>query len=110
MTNKNYKTVMMNSKDKVAVALTKIEKGTTVEVNCENQLFAVTLMDELEFGHKFAVLPIKRGEDILKYGEVIGVANRDISPGEHVHIHNLDGKRGRGDKLVKQQETKINGV
>ncbi|MDQ6598863.1 SAF domain-containing protein [Bacillus salipaludis] len=39
------------------------------------------------------------GEDILKYGEVIGLATTDIEPGEHVHIHNLEGKRGRGDKV-----------
>jgi altronate dehydratase small subunit len=56
-------------------------------------------LEAIEFGHKFAVRPIRGGEDIVKYGEVIGVAVRDITPGQHMHVHNLEGKRGRGDKI-----------
>jgi transcriptional regulator with XRE-family HTH domain len=37
------------------------------------------------------------GSDIVKYGESLGMATKAISPGEHVHVHNLDSKRGRGD-------------
>ena len=33
----------------------------------------------------------------MKYGEEIGVASREISAGNHVHVHNLDSMRGRGD-------------
>ena len=36
-----------------------------------------------------------------KYGEVIGAATRDIRVGEHVHVHNVEGKRGRGDRVVR---------
>jgi altronate dehydratase small subunit len=93
-----YKTVMMKPVDKVAVALMKIPAGATIKVVCENCEFTVTLKEEIEFGHKFAVQKIQRGADILKYGEVIGRATGDIEAGEHVHIHNLEGTRGRGDK------------
>ncbi|WNC13779.1 UxaA family hydrolase [Brevibacillus brevis] len=94
-----YKTVMMKPHDKVAVALEPIPAGAEVSVVCEDRSFHITLSDPIEFGHKFAVVAIRQGEDILKYGEVIGVATREIGPGEHVHIHNLEGKRGRGDRL-----------
>lgn len=96
-----FKTVMMKPQDKVAVALSNIEAGAQLEVVCQDKTFQVTLKDQIEFGHKFAVVPIQKDEDILKYGEVIGVAVRDITAGEHVHVHNLEGKRGRGDKVVK---------
>ncbi len=43
----------------------------------------------VRMGHKFAVRPIKEGDAILKYGQVIGFAGRDIAPGEHVHVHNV---------------------
>ena len=33
----------------------------------------------------------------MKYGEEIGVASRAIAAGNHVHVHNLDSMRGRGD-------------
>ncbi|WP_102346582.1 UxaA family hydrolase [Bacillus sp. Marseille-P3661] len=96
-----HKTVMMKPHDKVAIALDYIESGTSLEVVCQDKTFNVTIKDPIEFGHKFAVVPIKLGEDIIKYGEVIGVAVKDIEVGQHVHIHNLEGKRGRGDKIDK---------
>ena len=40
-------------------------------------------------GHKYAVRDIKRGEDIIKYGQPIGHATDDIKAGEHVHTHNV---------------------
>ena len=51
----------------------------------------------LQMGHKAAVEEILAGEQIIKYGEVIGYASQMIKPGEHVHIHNVVSGRGRGD-------------
>ncbi|MEH7081309.1 UxaA family hydrolase [Neobacillus drentensis] len=94
-----FKTVMMKPNDKVAVALEGIPAGSHVKVTCQGNSFDVELKEKIEFGHKFAVKSISKGEDILKYGEVIGSATTKIDMGEHVHIHNLEGKRGRGDKV-----------
>jgi altronate dehydratase small subunit len=89
---------MLKPEDKVAVALERIEKGSSVDVNCQGKyMTTVQLKESIDFGHKFAVVSIKKGDDILKYGEVIGAATIDIAEGEHVHVHNLEGKRGRGD-------------
>nr|WP_035286756.1 UxaA family hydrolase [Brevibacillus massiliensis] len=89
----------MNPADNVATALADIPAGATVEMEVQDLHFRVQLQAAIEFGHKFAVKRIGNGQNILKYGEIIGVAIADIEPGEHVHIHNLEGKRGRGDKL-----------
>jgi altronate dehydratase small subunit len=40
---------------------------------------------------------ISKGLDILKYGEVIGRATKNIASGTHAHIHNIESLRGRGD-------------
>ena len=40
-------------------------------------------------GHKYARRDIKKGEDVIKYGNPIGHATCDIRAGEHVHTHNL---------------------
>ncbi|MCS7464340.1 UxaA family hydrolase [Paenibacillus doosanensis] len=93
-----YHTVMMKPQDKVAVALSQIPAGTTLTVSSQGKELEVTLLETIEFGHKFAVVPMEAGDDIIKYGEVIGAATRSIRRGEHVHIHNLEGKRGRGDR------------
>jgi altronate dehydratase small subunit len=55
-------------------------------------------MEKIRFGHKFAIRAIGRGEAIIKYGEPIGLATQDIAAGRHVHVHNLESTRGRGDK------------
>jgi len=49
-------------------------------------------------GHKYAVRDIEAGENIVKYGQPIGIASKDILPGQHVHVHNLESDRGRGDR------------
>ena len=43
----------------------------------------------LEDGHKYALFDIKKGENIIKYGNPIGHATEDIKAGEHVHTHNV---------------------
>ena len=40
-------------------------------------------------GHKIALRPIASGAPVIKYGQVIGAATRDIIAGEHVHTENL---------------------
>lgn len=42
----------------------------------------------LDDGHKYAIRDIKKGDDIIKYGNPIGHATEDIKKGEHVHSHN----------------------
>jgi hypothetical protein len=36
---------------------------------------------------------VKKGEGIIKYGERMGHATKDITVGEHVHTHNVLGDR-----------------
>src|SRR3954453_8469828 len=41
-------------------------------------------------GHKVAGVAINAGEPVRNCGQIIGFASRDIAPGEHVHVHNLE--------------------
>jgi altronate hydrolase len=52
----------------------------------------------LENGHKYALFDIKKGDDVIKYGNPIGHATADIKKGEHVHTHNL--KTNLSDNLT----------
>jgi altronate hydrolase len=74
-------TLQIAPEDNVVVALRLIAGGTEVD--------GVTVASEVPAGHKIATRIIRAGETVLKYGYPIGVATRDISPGEHVHTHNL---------------------
>ena len=76
--------IKIHSLDNVAVALADLTEGEVVTV--ENQ--TVTLRQAIARGHKFAVLPIAKGENVVKYGLPIGHALAEIAPGEHIHSHN----------------------
>ncbi|MBM7691541.1 altronate dehydratase small subunit [Peribacillus deserti] len=97
----SYKTLYLSNKDSVAVALSDIPEHTEVVVQTDTEDITVTLLEQIRFGHKFAVKAIDQGADIIKYGEVIGAAVSFIPAGAHVHVHNLEGKRGRGDKIAE---------
>ena len=60
---------------------------------------SLTLADPIPFGHKFALRPIPAGGPVVKYGETVGLATEDIAAGQHVHVHNVEGIKGRGDKM-----------
>lgn len=93
----SFSAVLMNENDNVATVLVDIEAQIFVTASYGDKKLNVKLLQSIPFGHKFAVGSIKKGEKIYKYGEIIGVASSDIATGEHVHVHNLEGTRGRGD-------------
>lgn len=89
------KALLLNEKDNVAIALTNLKRGDEVELSIQGINIKVKLLNDIPFGHKFSIREIKEGEHVVKYGEVIGVATKNIGVGEHVHVHNVKGLRGR---------------
>jgi galactarate dehydratase len=75
--------IILNPADDVGVARQKIGKG---EATGYNGLIAKDLIGR---GHKVALKPIKSGQEVHKFGQVIGVATADIEAGQHIHLHNL---------------------
>ena len=90
--------VKINQNDNVAVALRPLNKGEVLQT-AET---AVTLMEDIPQGHKFALREIKSGEEVVKYGFRIGFAKEDIQPGQWVHVHNV--KTALGDVLTYDYE------
>ncbi|MEM7403922.1 MAG: UxaA family hydrolase [Pseudomonadota bacterium] len=91
------KIVVLNDRDNVATSLMELQSAMQIEVPVGAEQLAITVRDNIEFGHKVAIRPIPSGDEILKYGEVIGRASTDIEPGDWVHIHNIESVRARGD-------------
>ncbi len=81
--------IHVDEKDNAATALKLIQKNS-VELG-------VTIIEDISKGHKFATKDIKKGEAIIKYSSIIGIANQDIKKGAWIHVHNIEGTRGRGD-------------
>ncbi|MGG1679805.1 UxaA family hydrolase [Neobacillus sp. NRS-1170] len=90
--------IVMHERDNVATLLKDVNKGEVITYIKGSESFQVTLIQDIKFGHKAAIAPIRPNEVVMKYGEAIGAAIVEIPIGAHVHVHNLEGIRGRGDK------------
>ncbi len=84
MKNTTEETVQLHPNDSVAVAMVDLPSGTGLSRS------KAACRCNIPAGHKVAIRSVSAGEPILKYGQIIGFASRDILPGEHVHTHNVE--------------------
>lgn len=77
--------IRLSDKDNVAVARIPLRAGQALSLAD----MSVLVRESIGAGHKMALEPIAAGSSIVKYGQTIGVASRDIASGAHVHVHNV---------------------
>lgn len=76
----------IDERDNVATALKKLEPGAAKLLG-DSQEQEIQVKEEIPAGHKVALRDIAAGENIVKYGVVIGRATKDIPKGTWVHLH-----------------------
>ena len=92
------KVFVIDKEDNVGTAvLDPIQAGDTVEAYGRVMGITVVANNDIAYGHKIALRDIRNGEQVMKYGLSIGTASQDIKAGDHVHVHNVESNRGRGD-------------
>lgn len=87
--------ILIRAQDHVATLTGAVKAGEPVIVTGQGEPREITALKDMPAGHKLAVRPIGKDEQILKYGEVIGEATEDIDVGDHVHVHNCWGVKAR---------------
>jgi altronate hydrolase len=90
---KSMQALLMNDADNVLLVVADLPAGASVTAGAA----VIAASEDIPSGHKFARRAIAAGELIVKYGQPIGRATADIAPGAHVHVHNVESLRGRGD-------------
>jgi len=96
----------IKSADNVATVLNDVSCGGRILIKFADTTNTSTIIsrENIPFGFKVALKNIQKGEYIIKYGEVIGRATEFIGEGHLVHVHNVEGLRGRGDlKMVGEK-------
>lgn len=73
----------LHPNDNVLVAKTALALGQDIPE------LGLRTRAQVPAGHKIAARRIAAGEQVKKYDTVIGVATRDLEPGDYVHSHNL---------------------
>ncbi|BDB28392.1 D-galactarate dehydratase [Cupriavidus sp. TA19] len=91
-----HRAIVLNPADNVATLLDAGAAGEPCALEGERQGTLVLLQD-VPFGHKICIADTVAGETILKYGQVIGRASCAVRAGEHMHVHNIESARARGD-------------
>ncbi len=85
------KILVLHEKDNVGVLLEAAEKGAV----CAYGDDAVEILESIAFAHKVALDDISKEGRVIKYGEDIGFATKDIKKGQWVHVHNIGCNRGK---------------
>jgi (2R)-sulfolactate sulfo-lyase subunit alpha len=83
-------------RDNVGVVVVEgLEAGTEMlcVVTEDNSDFRFTAKQAVQIGHKIALVDLKPGDTVIKYGQDIGKIVAPVAKGEHVHTHNLKTKR-----------------
>lgn len=94
--------IALHTTDNVATAVQDLKVGQKATVRLNHDVHHIILQEDIPYGHKLTLKPVHFGEKILKYGEVIGRATKDIGAGYHAHVQNIESLRGRGDLKAKE--------
>ena len=85
--------VRISPSDHVAVALVPVSAGTEISIGG----IGLKTTDDIPAFHKVALEEIDEGQAVFRFGQPIGIATSQITPGQHVHSHNV--KSQLGEKL-----------
>ena len=84
----NPSCIVLNPSDNVGILMTGGKKNESVETPALTGK-KIILETDVPPGHKFSLKEIEAGHPIIKSGQTIGLASRQIKGGEHVHNHNI---------------------
>jgi altronate hydrolase len=73
--------IRLGGQDNVVIAIDLVNQGDSAA--------GLTARERILKGHKMALEPIREGEPIRKFGQIIGFAKTHIAPGDWVHEHNV---------------------
>src|SRR5512139_3624064 len=85
--------LLMHGDDNVLVAVVDLPAGHVIRSGGG----PLTLPAPVSSGHKLARHALAGGETVFKYGQPIGRTTEPVPAGAHVHVHNVESLRGRGD-------------
>ncbi|HXJ84961.1 MAG TPA: altronate dehydratase family protein [Candidatus Methylomirabilis sp.] len=77
--------IILKPEDDVAIVKREILAGSVLEDRGER----IEVRQDIRPGHKVARRARRAGDEVRRYGQVIGFATQDIAVGDHVHTQNL---------------------
>ena len=82
--------VLLNPADDVIIAKQPLLPRTKLQLQDRE----ITIAQMITPGHKIAIRDVAKGNQVRRYGQIIGFASIDILPGQLVHSHNIEVHQG----------------
>ncbi|WP_024736984.1 UxaA family hydrolase [Enterocloster asparagiformis] len=81
--------LIMEETDNVVTCVMEIKKGDAVVYRKGDTYCTVEALEDIPYCHKIALIPFDEGDEVVKYGEMIGRTNRAIGKGCLVNHENI---------------------
>lgn len=88
----NVNALLMDSRDNVVTCVQDVKAGGQVIYRKDGQTCTLTAKQAIPACHKVALTPLAEGEDVIKYGELIGRAKASVEEGglvDHETIYSV---------------------
>ena len=102
--------IMLDATDNVVTCVKEVKAGEEVRYRFEDKVYSLIAEETIPYCHKIALKSFEEGEEIVKYGELIGKTTEPIKKGCWVSHHNIYSvPRDYESEYVEEdkQETKI---
>lgn len=77
----NVNAIMLTADDKVVTIVGDVKKGDTVSFKKGDNPCEVVALEDIPAFHKIAIVDLKKDEEVIKYGEIIGGMRADGKQG-----------------------------
>lgn len=81
--------LLMDEKDNVVTCVTEVAAGQDVVYRKGQEFCTVKAEENIPYCHKVALVDLKKGDEVIKYGESLGVMTEDAAKGYWVSHNNL---------------------
>jgi altronate hydrolase len=81
-----HRFLQIHPKDNVLVALQNLEQGEQIDFGAGG----LVLKTVVESKHKFTIEALKKGDKVIMYGVLVGIANQDVEKGAAITVQNVD--------------------
>lgn len=81
--------ILLDEKDNVVTCVKEVQQGETVTYRSTIGLKTLKTVEMIPYCHKVALIDIDEGNEIIKYGEMIGRTNCRIPKGCLVNENNV---------------------
>lgn len=96
--------LIMDPKDNVVTCVRDVKAGEVVHYRSKNEDLEVLAKEAIPFSHKISLTDLEEGQEVIKYGELIGKTTRKINAGclvDHNNIYSVP--RDYESELVEEK-------